>query len=251
MLKFKLPKKDYEALSDAEKAHYKVDEGNDDQYVLDIEGAPDNDVSALKRAKEHEKEARKAAEQRFKDLESQFNDLQAKLDENKDKQSRENGDVKALEASWKQKLERRENELTEQMQKVQGQLQKVTLDRAAQEIATKLNPEATKVLYPHVRSRLQGVEDPETGDFVVKVLDENGKPSANSLEDLQQEFLASNDFARIVVGSKASGSGAQGARSGGAARKKLSEMSATEEARFANEHPEDYQRELEQMQSQS
>ena len=83
------------------------------------------------------------------------------------------------------------------------------------------------------------------GKAVTRVLDADGAVSALKPEELQKEFLSNDRFSAIVVASRASGSGAGGGRKGGGATsKRLSEMSATEEAKFANEKPAEYQQML-------
>ena len=59
--------------------------------------------------------------------------------------------------------------------------------------------------------------DIRDGKPTVVVLDANGKPSAATLEELKAEFVNDPAFAPLIVGSKASGSGASGAKPGSGA----------------------------------
>lgn len=117
------------------------------------------------------------------------------------------------------------------------------VDSVASRIATELAGENAEIILPHIQRRLQA--DIVEGKPVTKVLDLEGSPSALSVEELQKEFLSNQKFSSIIVASKASGGGANGGRKGGGgATKKLSEMSATEEAQFANQNPEQYKQML-------
>ena len=78
---------------------------------------------------------------------------------------------------------------------------------------------------------------------ITRVLDAAGKPSALSLDDLKKEFVDNKSYAAIIKASDANGGGAGPSSDGnGVPNKKLSEMTATEEAKFANENPTEYQR---------
>jgi hypothetical protein len=70
---------------------------------------------------------------------------------------------------------------------------------------------------PHIERRLS-VEQRD-GKPVVVVLDQQGKLSAATLDELKAEFANDVAFAPLIAGSKASGGGAGGAGSGGGAAK--------------------------------
>lgn len=182
-----------------------------DAYVLDVDGIEGDtggeDLGALKRAKDHEKEQRKAAELRARELE-------AELDELRDGASRKSGDVAALEESWKAKLAKREGELQSQIDALSGNLQTILVDNVAQSLAAEISS-APKVIMPHIRSRLKA--ELVDGKAVTKVLDAEGKASASTLDELKSEFVNNKEFASIIVGSKASGGGASGGQGGGGA----------------------------------
>jgi hypothetical protein len=61
-----------------------------------------------------------------------------------------------------------------------------------------------------------------------------------SIEDLNQEFSVNSRYSDFIKGTQAAGGGANGSRSTGGASKSLKDMTATEEAQFANEFPEQY-----------
>jgi hypothetical protein len=72
------------------------------------------------------------------------------------------------------------------------------------------------------------------------VLDPQGNLTALSIEDLNQEFSVNSRYSDFIKGTQAAGGGANGSRGAGGASKSLKDMTATEEAQFANEFPEQY-----------
>lgn len=111
---------------------------------------------------------------------------------------------------------------------------KKTLDSEAARIAGTLTKDTNraKLLQKEISNRLAL----EGESF--SVLDENGKPTISSIDELTSSIKAQYPF--LVDGSQASGGGAQGGSGGAANTKKFSDMNATERARFANEKPEEY-----------
>jgi DNA repair exonuclease SbcCD ATPase subunit len=231
-----------DGLSEHIAALYK--KGEDGKFHLDLEGGDDNNDLERVRAKKAEAEKhRKEAEKKAKDLADKLAEMEAQLEELRTGESRKKGDVDALEKSYKEKITKLENDYKAQLQARDASLQTLLVDNVATSLAAKISTKPNVIL-PHIRSRLR-VETVD-GKPTTRVLDKDGQLSALTLEELEKDFLASDDFAPIIVGSKAKGSGAAGRLPGGGATKKLSDMTATEEARFANEHPEDYKRMLEQ-----
>ncbi len=76
----------------------------------------------------------------------------------------------------------------------------------------------------------------------MRVLAEDGSASTASLADLQKEFLDNPAHKEIIVAKTGSGGGATHTpgSGGGATVKKLSQMTATEEAAFERENPDAY-----------
>lgn len=205
-----------DGLPDEIKSEYK--KGDDGKYHLDVEGLDDHPgVGALKRAKDYEKAERQK-------LAKQLSDLQAQLDaliEERDgilKGAIPKSDVEKLENSYKEKLARREKELSDQINALTSNLQTMLVDNVAQSIASKIST-APELILPHIKARLKA--EFNEGKAVTRVLDKDGNPSALSIEDLQKEILANPVFAPIIIGSKASGSGAEGGHSGSGAPGKL------------------------------
>ncbi|NAN50830.1 hypothetical protein EX349_06440 [Pseudomonas protegens] len=231
MLKFQLDT--LEGVDESVRAFYTEKDG---KYVLGIEGLPQSeDVSGLKSKveellaeKKTEADKRKAAEE------------QARLE--REEALRKSGNVEELERSWSEKYSRREAELAGQLESerntLQGQIRDLTVGRTATEIATTLAiPGSAKALLPHIERRLS-VEQRD-GKPTVVVLDQAGKLSATTLEELKSEFTKDPAFGPLIAGSKASGGGAGGAGNGGGAALKRSEMSSVAKREFITANGQD------------
>lgn len=123
-------------------------------------------------------------------------------------------DVTALENSWKTKLETATTESGAKITKLTGALDKNLRQATATQLASELFV-STSLGLPYILPRLKVVEEGE--EFVVKVLDANGQPSASTLEDLKKEMVQNKEFAPILRGTRASGGGANGGNGGGGA----------------------------------
>lgn len=214
-------------------------EQQDGSFILQVEGA--DDFSKLKAAKEHEKEMRKEAEEQQRQLREQYIAEKKKNEQIKLDQEKAKGDVDAVDASWKKKFEEREAELQKQNSDLLNNIKSSKKDSAALNLATELTDgKANNLILPHITSRLD-VEIVE-GVPVVKVLDKDGKPSANNLEDLKKEFFTNEEFSAIVVSSKAGGGGATGGASGGAQKKKFSDYTSMQLVELKRKDPAAYEK---------
>lgn len=227
-------------IPDVLKAEYKEVDG---KFHLDVVGG--EDTGALKRAKDHEKNLRVAAEGRVAELQTQIETLTGERDtaiSERDAAKNDKGkDVQALEASWQAKvdaantkLEATQNELTKEIERL---LVTNTATSLAHEISTV--PE----LFGDVIARRLKVEKGADGQYFTRVLDEAGTPSAKTLDELKQELLANKKYAAIIISGKGSGGGAGGPGSGGgAAEKKWLEYSDAELVELRKTDPEKYDR---------
>jgi len=146
--------------------------------------------------------------------------------------ARKAGDVESLESSWKQKLQNETEARDAQIAEYRNMVSAMTVGAEATRLASELAlPGSAEALLPHIERRLT-VEVKE-GKPIVRVLGEDGKPSASSIEDLRKEIEASKALAPILVGSNASGSGNVGGKGGNAGAKTISR-----EAFDALPHPE-------------
>jgi Skp family chaperone for outer membrane proteins len=213
--------------------------GDDGGYTLDVTGL--EDTGALKRAKDHEKEQHNSTKQKLKDKQKELDDLNLELETLRADHSKGDEKVKNTEALWKDKFTKRETELNKKVEEANAALRNSCVDAVAQKLATDLAGSGAELLMPHLTKRLVG--EIVGGKAVTKVLDPTtGEVSALTLDELKNEFLTSPVFATVVIGSKASGAGGTGGRKpgGGAPKKKLSDMTGVEEAKFARENPEQY-----------
>ncbi|EJN17245.1 hypothetical protein PMI36_05579 [Pseudomonas sp. GM79] len=211
MLKFQLDSLD--GVDETVRALYTEKDG---KFVLGIEGLPQpEDVSGLKSKVQELLDEKKAADKARKDAEDQ-----ARLE--REENARKSGNVEELERSWSEKYNRREAELNGTLEQERGtlsaQIRDLTVGRTATDIASALAiPGSAKALLPHIERRLS-VEQRD-GKPVVVVLDQQGKLSAATLDELKAEFANDTAFAPLIAGSKASGGGASGAGGGGGAAK--------------------------------
>lgn len=236
----------------AESLHEFYKKGSDGKYYLQIKGNDGNmleNVDGMKRAKEHESEARKAAEKTAADLQAKLDEINAKREddikkakEEAEKAARAAGDVDALEKSWDEKYKKLENTSQATEKHLQGLLQNATVDATATNIASELALKGSaSVLKPHITKRLAMDITGETPKTIV--LDKDGNRSALTLDELKDEFRSNEAFAPLLVGSQATGSGANGSDStGGGApqhKSKRSDMTSAEKVAYIGEHGQD------------
>jgi hypothetical protein len=211
MLKFQLDTLD--GVDESVRALYTEKDG---KFVLGIEGLPQQeDVSGLKAKVDELLGEKKAAEKARKDAEEA-----ARLE--REEAARKSGNVEELEKSWSEKYNRREAELNGLLEQERGslgsQIRDLTVGRTATDIAAALAiPGSAKALLPHIERRLS--VELRDGKPTVVVLDQAGKLSAATLDELKAEFTNDTAFAPLIAGSKASGGGAAGAGNGGGAAK--------------------------------
>lgn len=234
MLKSRLTKAEFDALPDALKEYYKA-EG--DAYLLQSD-----DAAELRAAKDRETERRAAAEAERDRLKAEKDEADrqaaAAAEEAARERAKKDGDLTALETSWQAKVEAAKVEAKAENDKLRAMLTDMLVDKEAARMAGEIST-TPKLIEPHIKARLKAELD---GDKpLTRVLDANGQPSALTLAELQQEFVANKDFAAIIKGSSASGGGANGQHSGGGATgKKISEMNEAERVAFHRTNPDAY-----------
>lgn len=203
-LKKKLTKEEHAKLSDALKAEY-IEDG--DGFRLDVDG--DEDTGALKRAKDREAQLRKDAEKEAKELRERLESIEGD-------DARKKGDIATLEKSWQSKLEKQREEYEAKISKLTSHTTKTLVDNVASQLAHKIS-NAPAIIMPHIKSRL--IADFEGDTPVTRVLDKDGKPSALTIDELANEFVANKDFSAIITASKASGGAGKPSQNGGGAPK--------------------------------
>lgn len=223
MIKFQIDTLD--GVDEAVRALYTEKDG---KFVLGIEGLPQQeDVTGLKAKVDELLGEKKLAEKKAREAEEL-----ARTE--REEAARKSGNVEELEKSWSEKYNRREAELNGMLEQERGtlstQIRDLTVGRTATDIASALAiPGSAKALLPHIERRLS-VEQRD-GKPVVVVLDQQGKLSAATLDELKAEFANDTAFAPLIAGSKASGGGAAGAGGGGGAAK--GKIGGTKEERTA------------------
>lgn len=198
-LKRSITKEEFDKLSADIKAEYVEKDG---KYTLDMaDDGWGDDAGALRRAKDREVEARKAAEKRAREAED-------KLASAGDDDARKRGDIETLEKSWKDKLDVQTAESAATIAGKDKFISTTLVDSVATSIANEIttNPGNAKILLPHIKARLVADMDGETPS--TKVLGADGKASATTVDELKKEFVDNKDYASIIVASKANGGGA-------------------------------------------
>lgn len=232
-LKKNISVKDWLKLSESLQALY-VEKG--DGYTLDLEG--DDDAPELKRAKEHEKNRRKTAEQELREAREKLKEYEDRDEEKTQDDLKRKGKYEELESAWKQKLKEERDARKADNERHQATFKQMLIKDTALKMAQELCT-VPDLLAPAIESRLTLDFD---GDMpTTRVLDSVGKVSASTLDDLKTEFLQNEKFSSIMIASKASG-GAGGKKGSGApdpfdanafgapsqGQKRLSEMSPSE-----------------------
>lgn len=203
-LKRLISKEAYNALSAGIKELYSE---RGDNYALDL-SSDDDDVTALRAAKDHETAARKAAEKKLRDLENEAE--RKKVAENEEK-LRNAGKFDELEAAYKKKLADAEIAHKEAITKKDTFIRNSLIDGEAGKLAGEIsnNP---KLMSRFIKDRLTVDFDGDTP--TLRVLDASGKVTASTLADLKKELVDNPDFSSLIVGTKARGGAASEKGSG-------------------------------------
>lgn len=232
-MKFIITKAEYDALDDTQKAFY---EAKGDDYQFTVEGLPD--VSGMQAKMQELLDERKRDQQARKEA-----DEKAKKDA--DAAARARGDIEALDKSWGEKLAAEQAAHAATRQRYLGQVQDLTVNKTAQELATKLFGEGAGPLLHNVSSRLE-LEEAESGDLKVRVKGRDGTKSAVTLEELEKEFRNDKAFAPFLVQTRATGpSGATDKGTGPSSiSSKDNGMSEEERLRLFKENPQEFSRQF-------
>lgn len=196
-LKRKITKADFDKLADVLKGEYKVSPSDANAYILETDGDEDAAAAALR--------ARDAEKDRANKLQKDLDAIKSAEQTAKDEAARAKGDVTALEASWKAKLDEANANSRVAIEKLNTQIQGLTIDTEARALAGRISS-APELLLPHIRPRLSLDMSGDTP--IVRVVDKFGKPSAASVGDLEKELASDKAFAPIILASKGSGGGA-------------------------------------------
>ena len=198
-LKRKIDKTAFDALDEVVKGFY---EEKDGKFFLKLE---DDGEGELRRAFDRQKEELKILRDENKSFREKIEDADG-LD------ARKRGDIETLERSWKEKNEKLQKELTDKLSAKDAYIRQSLIDANASQIAAKIST-VPNLMAGHIKSRLDVDFSGEAP--VLRVLDKAGKPTALTLDELQKEIVENDEYAAIIVGSKASGSNASKEGQGG------------------------------------
>lgn len=241
MLKRQITKAEHAALNAAVQIEYKPDSGGE-TFTLDATGF--DDPGELKRALDREKVEKKEQKEKADAEKLRADGIQQKLDalgpDAKDKLK----DITVLEKSWQTKLTDEVGKRDTAISALNQQIEKLTVNKASSDLASKLAGANAPLLEPHVKTRLK-LENNGSGDPIIRVLDANGLPSASSLTDLENEFRKDVRYKAVIVASQASGGGAAGGNgsgngggaAGGSGEKKFKDLSTKERVEFFERDP--------------
>lgn len=227
-----------EKIEDVEEAFRSMYVEKDGIYYLDVEGLPDTAPleESIKKLEAKNKELidnNKKEAQKRKAQEDEAEQARAEA-------AKKSGDVDALEKSWQAKFSAREKELLDQLEIERGRTNKATIGNTVKSIAADLGKDkyAQELLEPQIQKRLKlEIRD---GDAVTVVIDEDGKPSATTVQELIEEMRASPKYAALVLGTRANGPGSSS--NGDGSTKKFSDYNGEQLVKLKRENPEEYKR---------
>ena len=206
--------------------------GEDGKYRLGVEGI--EDTTGLKKKLDAVLAEKKAQQERAEEA-------QKRLEELTEAKQRKDGDVESIDKSHKERYAKLKKEMEDAIAVREKELD--ALIRKTQVSALldgNVDPTAKRWIERDIleRTRLESVD----GKRLVRVLDEEGNPTAQSLDEfIKSNVLDNKDYAKYVIGSRGAGGGANGTPSGGGANgKTLSEMSGLERVQLARNNPDLY-----------
>lgn len=198
-LKRTITKAQHEALEEGVKALY-VDK--DGMFVLDLDEPPDAAKTALDKERESNKLLRaelKAERDRLALVDKSAEEIEAE-------RLRKEGDIKALETSYKGKLTQAEQAAKQAREADRGTIRRLMVDSTISKLAGELFTDPV-LGRPHLAGRFD-VDFEAEGGPALRILDAEGKPSALTEKDLRSEFLTNKSYRPILRATSASGGGA-------------------------------------------
>ena len=226
MFKYELDSLD--GLDESQKAFYAEKEG---KFYLQVEGVvPESSIAGLKANHDQLLTEKKQQQQLAQEAEAKRIEAERLAQE---EIARKSGNLEAIENSWKEKLALRETELNSKLSEAQAKNYELTVGRVAQELAGKLaKPHAQQLLKKEINERLTLDENGN-----IRVLDSQGKPSALTIAELENELRSDATYQDIIIISNSTGGGTLGGGQGGGAAKNPKEMTTQERADWARRDP--------------
>lgn len=225
MLKSKITATEFATLPPVIQAEYTLT-GTD--YLLQTD-----DAAALRTAKQRADDEATAAKAEALAATKRATDAEAAAEAARVEAAKKAGDIPALEASWQSKLDAVKAEAATSTGNMKKALDKILVEKEALAICAEIST-APDLLMPHVVKSLVAEYDDPT-DPKTRILGDDGKPTAKTIEEYKNDLIANPKFAAIIVGSKANGgAGNHKPAGGGAADKKISELTELERVALYN-----------------
>lgn len=219
MLVYKL-----ENLDGLDESLHSMYELRDGAYFLKVDGLPQAEDTAGMKAKLAELLAEKKEQQRL------ASDAAAEARRVAEESARKNGDLEAIENSWRTKLETTESTYKDQLGAAKQQIYSLTVGRQAEALAATLAVSGSSaVLLPHIQQRITLDENNN-----IRILDLQGKPSAMTIEELATEFRNNPAFKPLIAANISTGGGAGGGGAGGGAAKDPKDFTEQERLHLYN-----------------
>lgn len=200
-LKFRITKAAHDKLDETLQEHYEPT-ADGKHYELDVAGLPEDDADsgALKRANDRLKEEKA-------NLREELDEAQATIKDFEKNQTSGDKDIAKVNARWERKLKDAEDAGKATVGTLLKQIGDGLIDTTALSLAQKIST-SPPIMVDHIKKRMEVVFDADNKP-TLKFKGADGKVSdALKLDDIEKEFVANKDFAAIIIGSKARGSGA-------------------------------------------
>lgn len=222
MFKYKLENLD--GLEESQKDLYELRDG---AYFLKVDGIPQQeDVSGLKAKLDELLGEKKEAKRKADEAEAERKRLEEEA-------ARKNGNIEALENSWKSKLETTEQTYKTQLNQAKETIYKLTVGQKANDLAAKLAVAGSaSVLLPHIQNRITLDENNN-----IRVLDMQGNLSAMTIDELAIEFRNNPAFKPLIAANPSTGGGAAGNGFGGGAAKEPKDYTEQERRELKASNP--------------
>lgn len=244
-------KLEVESLDEIDEPFRSAYEEKDGKFRLRLDGAePVEDVKGLKSALERERADRKkfaALAKKFEgvDLE-RYEELQKKAQDAEEREAEKKGQWESLKTQLIEKHGKDIEPLQSRIGSLTKSLEKAMIDAEATRAVAKLDG-STKLLLPHIRSRVRLVE--ENGQHVVVVVGDDGEPRVGNgkgdpmtIEDLVKEMRDDPEFGGAFKANGAAGGGSTGrhaAGGGGQVRTKADLGTPADKAHFIRDNGEE------------
>lgn len=208
----------FEKIDEANKAYEEL-KAESEQYktsVQKLQSKVDEVLGEKKTATQKAREAEQAAEAaRLEALEK-------------------SGSLEEIKTAYEQRLAQEQEAFSGQL----GQVKSFAKGQTVSGVLSIFDDKYRDLVKPHIDSKIDLVE--ENGKLTPIILDDDGKPSATSLQEFTQGLANNESFAPLLKGSQARGVGPVNTSSGGASGKSFNEMNGAELKELREKDPARY-----------